>query len=167
MSKRTGLSCRRLTMGPESDPLHPEGVAVLPSGTIVVCDFDNSRLVLVKEDGNFLRTIGDGKGSGPNHSTVQTTQWSFLAASSSWPQFVKEDGTFLKSIGNGRGSGHNQFDQPTFIARLPSRILAVSDSINKRLQFLQEDGSFLGLHACAYSRIAVFPDEHPTRRSTV
>ena len=78
---------------------------------------------------------------------------------------MKEDGTFLKSIGNGQGSGPNQFDIPRFITRLPNGVLVVKDSSNgnhHRLQFVQEDGTFLGSHdegpLSWWSDIAVLPD---------
>ena len=142
------------SIGKLNDFHNPEGVAVLPSGTIVVSVANHNRLVLVKEDGTFLRTIGS-QGSGPNqfnspHGVIVLPNGTIVVCDhgNHRLQFVKEDGTFLKSIGNGEGSGPNQFT-PVFIARLPNGVLVVKDSSNgnqHRLQFVQEDGTFLGSH---------------------
>ena len=144
---------------------NPKGVAILPSGTIVVCDANNDRLVLVKEDGTFLRTIGNGKGSAPNQFQVPFGVTVLPSGTivvcdclNHRLQFVKEDGTFVKSIGNGQGSGPNQFDRPMFIARLPNGILVVSNCGSDRLQFLQEDGTFLGSHDGDFKGIVVLPN---------
>ena len=44
----------------------PWGIAVHPSGVLIVADLTNNRLQMINQDGTFLRSIGNGQGSGAN-----------------------------------------------------------------------------------------------------
>ena len=114
----------------------PYAVTVLPSGVIVVTDKFNHRLQFVKEDGTFLKSIGNGSGSGLDQfngpSTIACLPNGVIVVNDSGKkrlQFLQEDGTFL---GCTSITSHTEYGG---IAVLPNGSLVVA-SATHGLDFL-------------------------------
>ena len=105
---------------------------VFPSGVIVVTDAMNARLQFVKEDGTFVKSIGNGKrGKNQFNNPISIARLPngilvFSDYDNKRLQFLLEDGTFLESRA-GQYSG---------IAVLPNGSLVASNSDTSCLDIL-------------------------------
>jgi hypothetical protein len=120
---------------------------------VVVVDNDNHRLQVVNPiDGSFVRSIGNGEGSGANQFStpfgVTTLPNGHVLVGDTFNHRIQVvnpiDGTFVRSIGNGEGGGPNQFRYPTGVTTLPNGLVVVADTDNHRLQVVNPiDGLFV------------------------
>ena len=135
-----------------SEQSQPWGLAIAPSGEIVVADTFGWRIRVFDSDLKSLATFGTAPDTtkapgpfdlfGPRDATID-------AAGNVWVTDTGNDriqvftlkGEFVKSIGTS-GNGEGQFDEPIGIDIGDDGAVYVADMYNKRVQVLNPDGSF-------------------------
>ncbi len=121
---------------------YPNGVALLPDGTVVVAESNNRRLQLFDPRGKHLRTIGQGVGAAADRAGMFGLPMG-LAADERGVLYVADtfdfeikllgpDGTHFATVGE-FGSGSGQFNSPGGIARSPEGVFYVADEMNHRI----------------------------------
>ncbi len=134
----------------------PMGVAVAPSGQILVADTGNDRVQVFAGSGKFLSAFGGsfaillakdvGKGEGkfwfPQGLAVSSSgEIIVVEALNHRVQVFDGTGKFLRLFGN-RGRGNGNFDVPNGVAIGVDNIV-VADGKNGRIQVLTKEGKFV------------------------
>ena len=126
---------------------YPLGIAISPSGHLVVCDSYNTRIVVYTLDGTFVTMWGgndDELGHVPFQGFVAISPIGMVYISDSQNDCIRVfrmDGTFIRKWGS-FGDELGQFSYPTGIAIHKDTVM-VSDRYNFRIQCFQLDGTFL------------------------
>lgn len=118
----------------------PTALAVTPPG-FWVGDTLNFRVQFFDRNGTFVREFGengDAPGAMPRLKGMAVDADSRIWVSDAQTDFISlytEDGKLLMSLG-GSGDGAGRFQHPAGIAVSPSGIVAIADSLNRRVQLL-------------------------------
>lgn len=139
----------------------PFGVAVDSADNVYVTDQSGHRVVVLKPDATLLRAFGlEEDLIRPSGIAVDSRNKRVYVADPARADSTEHrvltwdlEGHFLRSLGGMRGTEQGQFNFPTFVAVDAEGVLAVSDSMNFRLQFFGLEGQFLR----AYGQNGVTP----------
>lgn len=122
----------------------PVGIAVEPSGQVLVADAELGIVARLDRNGNPVGAIGQGTLSRPTGLAFDSARQQLYVADT-YAHDIKvfdADGRLLRAIGR-RGDGGGEFNFPTYLA-LRQGELYVTDTMNARVQVLSaEDGRFL------------------------
>jgi len=120
---------------------NPSHIVVLPSGLIAVSDEDNHRIQVVKLDGTFIRSIGEGCLNYPRGLDV-TLSGDLVVAD--WGNgrlafFNEKDGTLVKTV-DVSGEVMSLSDIAIMPCCWPT-VVALCDTLKHRVVFLNENGT--------------------------
>ena len=119
--------------------LSPVGVALGPAGEILVTDADLKRVVRLDQQGRALGSIGAGILQRPTGIARSPDGRIFVADTASHDiKVFAADGELIDTLG-GPGNAPGEFNGPTHLA-YDNGLLAVSDTLNARVQLLSETG---------------------------
>ena len=122
---------------------NPSGLATSADGLLFVANYNNSCVDIFREDGTFVRRIGQGQLNGPMDVTVHANGQVYVADTGNRRVTVlTQDGQLVCTFGS-RGSGAGQFQNPYGIAVSPDELVYVSDSGNSRVQVFTVDGMYI------------------------
>ena len=117
----------------------PVGLALDPSGNLLVADSVGGALFLFGPSGEFLGTFGDNTLDRPVGVAVDPDGRIFVADAGAHQVVVlAPDGEEITRIGR-RGTGQGEFNFPTYVALDREGRLYVSDSLNFRVQVFDAD----------------------------
>jgi len=128
----------------------PTGIAVTPSGEVLVADTGSQRIMIYDGDGRYLRAIGSREQlQRPADVAVDWQRGRVYVVDtggieSQEHRLVVYDwhsGEYLQSIGT-RGEAEGQFNLPLQVTVDPDGQVYVTDSGNFRVQAFNPDGSF-------------------------
>jgi DNA-binding beta-propeller fold protein YncE len=137
--------------GSEPGELSYPMAVVVAGDELVVADTANHRVSVFTIEGEFKRSFGTS-GSGPgqlnwpvNLAVLGNEVWVADTANNRLSVFALQDGSFLRHVGR-VGSGPGQFTVPHSICVVSEKhsILAVTDALNCRVQFIKSDGKYVG-----------------------
>ncbi len=141
--------CDRQWKMPETAAGRPEGVAVLSTGLIAVCDTHYHRVLLFSPDGQeYLRFGQEGRQPGQFIYPVgiatdpQDNLYICEYGSNDRVQRFTADGTFVAEFGS-FGSEPGRLQRPSGLLWHDGHIL-VADAINNRIEVFSERGTYLG-----------------------
>ncbi|RKX30741.1 MAG: hypothetical protein DRP71_14555 [Verrucomicrobia bacterium] len=124
------------------------GVVTDADGNVYTVDSFKSFVLKYDADGNFIETIGAGRGSGdgqfaaPENLAIDASGNLFVADKDNHRiQKFSNTGEFLFEFGSA-GSGDGQFNQPRGIAIHPNGDIYVCDFFNSRMQVFDSSGNF-------------------------
>ena len=121
----------------------PRGLATSADGLLFVANYSNGCVDIFREDGTFVRRIGQGQIQGPLDVTVHTNGQVYVADSSNHRVAVlTQNGQLVRTFGS-KGSGAGQFSSPHDIAISPDGQLYVSDHSNSQVQVFTADGTYV------------------------
>ena len=122
---------------------NPEGLATSADGLLFVANYRNSCVDIFREDGTFIRQIGQGQLNCPMDVAVHANDQVYVADTGSHRVTVlTPDGQLVRTFGSqGRGAG--QFNNPRGIAVSPDGQVYVSDFNNSRVQVFTADGTYI------------------------
>ena len=122
---------------------NPSGLATTADGLLFVTNYSNSCVDIFREDGTFIRRIGQGQLSYPFDVAVHANGQVYVA-DSSYPRVtvLTQDGQLVRTFGS-QGSGAGQFSNPYGIAVSPDGQVYVSDHSNGRVQVFTADGTYV------------------------
>jgi len=138
--------------GDGGEQAQPWGLAIAPTGEVVVADTFGWRLRVFDRDLKPLRTIGTipdtSRAPGP-FELFGPRDAAIDAQGQVWVTDTGHDriqvftlaGEFVKSIGS-EGAGQGQFNEPVGIDIGPDGAIYVADMYNRRVQVLNPDGSY-------------------------
>ena len=122
---------------------NPSGLATSADGLLFVANYSNSCVDIFREDGTFIRRIGQGQLNGPIDVAVHANGQVYVADSGNHRVTVlTQDGQLVRTFGS-RGSGAGQFQNPYGIAVSPDELVYVSDHSNSRVQVFTADGTYI------------------------
>ena len=122
---------------------YPGGLATSADGLVFVANQRNQCVDIFREDGTFVRRIGQGQIQGPLDMTVHTNGQVYVADNSNQCVAVlTQNGQLVRTFGS-YGSGAGQFSCPRGIAISPDGQLYVSDYNNSRVQVFTADGTYV------------------------
>lgn len=121
----------------------PIGVAVLPTGDVLVADADLGYVVRLQADGTPAGKLGDGVLSRPTGLAVSGAGELVYVADSAahCVRVFNIDGSLVRTIGVA-GDQPGQFNGPTHLT-LADDLLYVTDTLNARVQVMTTDGRFV------------------------
>ena len=142
-NKMTEQDCSQVVTGNKFGVLND--VAIAPTGEVVIIDYGNRCVVVLDDELNLLKLIGQGSGNSrlviPNGVAVTDN----VIAVSDWGSHqVKKyslQGELLSVIGC-HGDKNSQFNQPRGLAFNNNKLLYVVDEVNHRVQVFQQDDKF-------------------------
>ena len=135
---------------------NPMGVAIAPSGNIVVADTGNDRVQVFDHTGKFLSKFGGnhaillatdvGSGQGkfwfPRAIAISPAGEIVVSeALNNRVQVFDREAKFLRLFGN-KGRGNGNLDNPTGVAITASGNIVVADEKNYRIQVFNLEGKF-------------------------
>ena len=121
----------------------PGGLATSADGLLFVANQSNQCVDIFREDGTFVRRIGQNQLQYPLDVTVHTNGQIYVADSNNHRVAVLiPNGQLVRTFGS-RGSGAGQFSYPRGIAISPDGQLYVSDHSNSRVQVFTADGTYV------------------------
>ena len=121
----------------------PRGLATSADGLLFVVNYSNNCVDIFREDGTFVRRIGQGQIQCPLDVTVHTNGQVYVADNSNQRVTVLTQNDQLVHTFGSRGSGAGQFSYPYGIAISPDGQLYVSDYNNSRVQVFTADGTYV------------------------
>ncbi len=134
----------RLLQGDDEHPLvSPVGVVVTPDGIIGVSDSARGAITLLTAEGDVVGEITDpGRLQRPAGLAFDAVANEFIVVDvlAHGLKRYTRDGQFVSSVGE-QGTAPGQFNFPTHLHRAPDGRLAVTDSLNFRVQVLDADGT--------------------------
>ena len=120
---------------------NPSGLATTADGLLLVTN--NHCVDIFREDGTFIRRIGQGQLSRLIDVTVHANGQVYVAENGNHRVTVlTQDGQLVRTFGS-KGSGAGQFSNPQGIAVSPDGQVYVSDSNNNRVQVFTADGTYV------------------------
>ncbi len=163
--------CEAGTSGTGNGQLNnPRGIAIDPSGRIVVVDQYNYRIQLFSADGAYLSQYGSSGAAEmqfgkPRDIAFDASGNAYIADTNNQRvQVVDSTGTFVRMWGYGvddgtaglqvctgsceagiQGSGNGQFNDPAGIFVTSAGAVVVADTRNNRLQQFTQNGAFQGV----------------------
>ena len=121
----------------------PEGLATTADGLLFVTNYRNNCVDIFKEDGTFIRRIGQGQLRYPIDVTVHANGQVYVVDNGNHRVTVlSQDGQLVRTFGS-QGSGAGQFSSPHGIAVSPGGQVYVSDYSNRRVQIFTTDGTYI------------------------
>ena len=121
----------------------PGGLATSADGLLFVANYDNNCVDIFREDGTFIRRIGQGQLSCPMDVAVHANGQVYEADyGSQCVAVLTQDGQLVRTFGS-QGSGAGQFKNPRGIAVSPDGQVYVSDCSNSRVQVFTADGTYI------------------------
>ena len=128
----------------------PRGLATTADGLLFVANHCNHCVDIFKEDGTFIRRIGQGQLSYPRDVAVHANGQVYVADCGNHRVTVlTQDGQLVRTFGS-QGSGAGQFSSPQGIAVSPDGQVYVSDYSNRqvygdngRVQVFTADGRYI------------------------
>ena len=112
----------------------PFGIAVRPSGNVLVADHYNHRVQEFSAGGEFLRVVGEGRLKFPVSVTTDDNDYMYiLAQSPNRVSIFNHEGKYIKSFGS-RGEKEGEFINPCGIALDCDGYLYVCEAGNSRIQ---------------------------------
>ena len=122
---------------------YPMGLATSADGLLFVANYSNSCVDIFREDGTFIRRIGQGQLNGPIDVAVHANGQVYVADYGIHRVAVlTQDGQLVRIFGS-QGSGAGQFNNPSGIAVSPDEQVYVSDFSNSRVQVFTADGTYI------------------------
>ena len=122
---------------------YPSGLATSADGLLFVANYSNSCVDIFREDGTFIRRIGQGQLKCPIDVTVHANGQVYVADTGSHRVAVlTQDGHLVRTFGP-QGKGDGQFMNPYGIAVSPDGQVYVSDYSNSRVQVFTADGTYI------------------------
>ena len=115
---------------------YPVGIAVWPSGNVLVADHFNNRVQEFNAGGEFLRVVGEGTLRDPASVTTDDNDYIYILEQSrnnNRVSIFSHDGTYIKSFGS-YGKKEGEFNDPYGIALDHNGYLYVCDSGNHRIE---------------------------------
>jgi len=130
--------------------IHPNGIVVLPDGSLIIACDEGGSLNYFTPDGVFIKAIGSkgsswGELNGPNQLAYDDQNGVIYVVERHVHRIsvFNHLGECLQILG-GFGSAEGQFNAPNGIVLDKSKdVVFVSDTNNNRIQVLKTDGSFL------------------------
>ena len=121
----------------------PYGLATTADGLLFVTNYGNHCVDVFRENGTFIRRIGQGQLSHPIDVTVHANGQVYVADCGNHRVTVlTQDGQLVRTFGS-EGSGAGQFSNPCGIAVSPDGQVYVSDYKNNRVQVFTADGTYI------------------------
>ncbi|MBM4061900.1 MAG: hypothetical protein FJ265_12505 [Planctomycetes bacterium] len=128
--------------GTAAEPMvTPVGVAPGPDGTVFVSDSTRARILVLDDEGQFVRAFGSEAETGrPTGLAWDERGQRLLVLDTTGGRLLaySQDGRLLQQAG-GRGSAPGQFNYPTSLALAADGRVFVMDSLNFRVQVLGRD----------------------------
>ena len=122
---------------------NPSGLATTADGLLLVTNYSNHCVDVFREDGTFIRRIGQGQLSYPIDVAVHANGQVYVADYGNHRVTVlTQDGQLVRTFGS-YGSGAGQFSYPRGIAVSPDGQVYVSDYSNRRVQVFTADGTYV------------------------
>ena len=124
---------------------YPSGLATTADGLLFVANYGNQCVDIFREDGTFIRRIGQGQLSGPIDVAVHANGQVYVADYGNHRVTVlTQDGQLVRTFGS-QGSSAGQFRTPQGIAVSPDGQVYVSDyrNSNGRVQVFTADGTYI------------------------
>jgi len=126
----------------DGDLSQPMGVAVDPSGSILVCDTGHGMIKKFTSDGEFVAKI-QGVADAPRYLAVaKSGNFYVVGQHDAIIQKFDSDGRFTTEWGN-EGSGDGEFISPQSVAADGSENVYVADWGNHRIQKFTSSGEFI------------------------
>ena len=148
----------------------PRGVAVAPSGDLVVVDAGNSRVEEFTPAGTFVRSFGslgggNGQLSGPSGVAVDSVGYVYVADTGNGRvEEFASSGVFVKTIGASGAGTDGLLLSPAGVAVAANGDVYVTDTGGQRIEVYGSNGSFVrkwglpgGADPCVSSRTVVGP----------
>ncbi|XP_019636664.1 PREDICTED: tripartite motif-containing protein 3-like [Branchiostoma belcheri] len=121
----------------------PQGIAVNPSGQVVVTDLGNGTVKIFSQEGELLEYFGEGfaKPCG-----ISIHPWTGVVAISDIQKervtLHRPDGSLLLTL-NSRGEGNKSFKKPAYVGTLNSGGVLISDNATQSLKLYSRAGEFV------------------------
>ena len=120
-------------------------VDIAPTGEVVIVDYGNSKVIILDDQLNLLRVIGQGSGDSRLVSPVGVAVTdNVIAVSDQGSHQVKKyslQGNLLSVVGC-HGNKNGQFNQPRGLIFNKSKLLYVVDGFSHRVQVFNKDDTF-------------------------
>ena len=128
----------------EGELSHPAGIDVCATGLVYVANFNNQWVSVFREDGTFIRTIGNRKLQYPTDVLVHSSGLVYVA---DWGNHCiavfSQEGELVRTFGS-HGRGKGEFKYPLCVAVSPDdHHLYVSDNNNHRVQVFTLEGRYV------------------------
>ena len=121
----------------------PRGLATTADGLLFVANYSNHCVDNFKEDGTFIRRIGQGQLRHPVDVAVHANGQVYVADNGYHRVTVfTQDGQLVHTFGT-QGCGAGQFSNPCGIAVSPDGQVYVSEYSNNRVQVFTADGTYI------------------------
>jgi sugar lactone lactonase YvrE len=120
----------------------PVGIALVPSGDLLVVDSDLAAVYRINPAGEFVASFGEGVLKRPT-GIARDPKTGKVYVSDTHAHNIKvfnDSGKLLEVIGQ-RGEGIGEFNFPTFLS-FANNNLYVTDTLNSRVQVLSADGQY-------------------------
>ncbi|CAH1241656.1 TRIM2 [Branchiostoma lanceolatum] len=121
----------------------PQGVAVNPSGQVVVTDLGDGTVKIFSQEGQLLEYFGEGfaKPCG-----ISIHPWSGVVAISDIQKervtLHRPDGSLLLTL-HSKGEGLQSFRKPAYVGTLNSGGVLISDNATQSLKLFSKEGNFV------------------------
>ena len=122
----------------------PRGIDVSATGQVYVTNNSNHCVSVFREDGTFIRTIGQGKLKYPWDVLVHSSGLVYVADSLNYRIAVfSQEGELVRTFGS-KGGGKGEFNFPSAITTSPDgHHLYVSERFNHRVQVFTLEGQYV------------------------
>ena len=120
---------------------YPRAIAVSNvTDHIYVADFNNNRVQIFDEDGNYISQFGVGA---PTGMVLNSTGYIHVTDTANHRiQIFDEDGNYISQFGSGPGNGNGIFNSPQAITMNSTHIFVV-DAKNYRIQIFDHSGNYV------------------------
>ena len=120
---------------------HPTGIAIDIDGLLYIANYNGHRVEVIKEDGTFVRRIGEGHLQNPYGVVIRDKSIYVANAGNHTVAVFTLEGKLVRTVGH-HGSGPGQFNWPTAVSFSPNGDMFVIDSQNGRMQVFNPEGLF-------------------------
>ena len=121
----------------------PRGIEVSADGQVYVANCRNQCVSVFREDGTFIRTIGQGKLQSPIDVLVHSSGLVYVANASNHIAVFSQEGELVRTFGS-QGGEKGEFQFPRGVAVSPDdQHLYVCDQDNHRVQVFTLEGRYV------------------------